>query len=317
MLALLMAAAALQALSQEDNGPILRPRVHPAKPSGATLLVLCDLACEWKLDGEAKGRIEAGGSAKAKVELGQHFVVAVTEDGVDQVKQFSEVKSTGQTAISLELVPVRDARLKAEKEARDKAEAEAKAQTEREAREKAEQEARVRAASEQIERELQQQRNRATELANRGYRLYSYPEDGFSAYFPRTPGMQTKNIPTQTGSSEMHQYSAEDSSTALMVFVNDYGAQLAGQDPEMVLERVKKGALTASKSRLLNERKITLGGHPGLEFESESATMHFSVRYYLVGSTLYQTMVVALLANPYADAAQFHDSFQLIDRVPR
>ena len=171
MLALLIGAASLPALSQQDNGPILRPRVQPSRPSVATLLVLCDLPCNWRLDGEARGRIEGGGSAKAKVELGQHFVVATTEDGVDQVKLFSEVKSTGQTIVNLELMPVRSARLKAEKDARDKAELEAKANAEREAREKAEQEARVRAASEQIERELQQQRNRATDLVGRGYAL--------------------------------------------------------------------------------------------------------------------------------------------------
>ena len=123
-----------------------------AKPeAGATLLVLSDLACNWKLDGEAKGRIDAGGSAKSKVELGQHLVAAATEDGEDQAKLFSEVKADGQTVVNIELKPVRDARLKAEKEARDKAR--------QEAREKAEKEAQDNAAlhqqkKEQEEREL-------------------------------------------------------------------------------------------------------------------------------------------------------------------
>jgi hypothetical protein len=87
-----------------------------AKPAGATLLVMCDMACDWKLDGEAKGRIEAGGSARTKVEIGQHLVAAATEDGADQVKQLSEVKAEGQTVVSLELKPVRDTRLKARQE---------------------------------------------------------------------------------------------------------------------------------------------------------------------------------------------------------
>jgi hypothetical protein len=113
LLAVVIGAALLPALSQQDEGPILRPK---PKPASATLLVMCDLACNWKLDGEVKGRIEAGGSAKAKVELGQHVVVAATEDGADQVKQLSEIKANGQTIVSIELEPVRDARLKAEKE---------------------------------------------------------------------------------------------------------------------------------------------------------------------------------------------------------
>ena len=53
------------AAAQQDEGPILRPKKPPAKPAAATLLAMCDLACNWKLDGEAKGHIDAGGSAKA------------------------------------------------------------------------------------------------------------------------------------------------------------------------------------------------------------------------------------------------------------
>jgi hypothetical protein len=113
---------ALSAFAQQDEGPILLPRKPVAKPAGATLLVLCDLACTWKLDGETRGRIEAGGSAKAKVELGQHLVVAATEDGIDQVKQLSKVEERGQTIVSIELKPVRDARLKAEQPVRNHAE---------------------------------------------------------------------------------------------------------------------------------------------------------------------------------------------------
>jgi hypothetical protein len=99
-------------MAQQDEGPILLPKKQEVKPAGATLLVLCDLTCNWKLDGEAKGRIDAGGSVKAKVELGKHLLVAVTQDGIDQVKLVSEVKTSGQTIVSLALEPVRDARLK-------------------------------------------------------------------------------------------------------------------------------------------------------------------------------------------------------------
>jgi len=76
-------------MAQQDDVPILRPKSQITKPTSATVLVTCDLACNWTLDGEAKGRIEAGGSAKVKVELGQHIVIAVTEDGVDKVQQNS------------------------------------------------------------------------------------------------------------------------------------------------------------------------------------------------------------------------------------
>lgn len=131
------AFAVISMAAQQDEGPILTPKKAPSKAtSNATLLVICDLACSWRLDGETKGRIDAGGSAKAKVELGQHIVVATSEDGADQVKQISEVKGIGQMVVNIELQLVRDARLEAERDAQD-----------REKREQQERESQARSAS--------------------------------------------------------------------------------------------------------------------------------------------------------------------------
>jgi len=109
-----MATATVQLMAQQDEGPILRPKKPAAKPTVATLLVMCDLACNWKLDGETKGHIDAGGAAKATVELGQHVVFAATDDGADQTQQFREIKVSGQTVVTIELKPVRAARLQAQ-----------------------------------------------------------------------------------------------------------------------------------------------------------------------------------------------------------
>lgn len=65
-----------QQSQQQDEGPILRPKTSPAKPATPTLLVSCDLACNWTLDDTAKGHIDAGASVKAKVKAGQHTVTA-------------------------------------------------------------------------------------------------------------------------------------------------------------------------------------------------------------------------------------------------
>jgi hypothetical protein len=154
VLAAAFTTAAFPALAQQDDIPILRPKSQITKPAGATLLVMCDLACNWTLDGETKGRIEAGDSAKAKVEIGQHIVIAVTEDGADKVKQFSEVKLSGQTVVSIELKHVRDVRLKVEQQARDKTLQEQLDQADQEeARIEATQAAPAKATREQQERE--------------------------------------------------------------------------------------------------------------------------------------------------------------------
>jgi hypothetical protein len=297
---------AVMAAAQQDEEPILRPKTPAAKPAAATLLVLCDLACNWKLDGDAKGRIDAGGTAKAKVEFGQHVVIAATEDGADQIQQISEIKARVQTVANMQLKPVRDARLKAEQEARDKAD--------REAKDKADREAREQAAREQ--KEKQEQRDHAAEPNSQGMTLHSYPADGFSAYFPRDPGMEKSTVPTPDGSTaEQHSYSVEVGNSTLMIVVSDYGASHAGMDPDMVIQRVKKGFLSGSKAHLVSEKKITLGTYNGLEFEAKTQAISFSVRLYFVGTRLYQIVVGSPLGEPYADTKRFLESFQLIDRV--
>jgi TPR repeat protein len=116
-----MATTTVQLMGQQGEGPILLPKKPAAKPAAATLLVMCDLACNWKLDGETKGHIDAGGAAKARVEFGQHVVVAATDDGADQTQQFSEIKVSGQTVVTIELKPVRAARLHAQQIAQEEA----------------------------------------------------------------------------------------------------------------------------------------------------------------------------------------------------
>jgi hypothetical protein len=102
-------------VAQQNEVPILKPKAKLV--TAATLLVMCDLACNWKLDGETKGRIDAGGSAKAKVELGQHALLAVTDDGLDKVEKDIEIKIAGQTIFRVELQPVRNDRIQAQEDA--------------------------------------------------------------------------------------------------------------------------------------------------------------------------------------------------------
>ncbi len=148
---------------QQDEGPILQPKAKP------TLQVSCDLACNWKLDGTAKGNIAAGATVTAKISPGQHTVTAETEDALDKAENEVKVKIGGQTVAHIWLQPVRDARLKAEQvakdkaeqEAKDKADAEAKAKAAQEAQAKAEQEARDKAAQEAKAKADQEARDKA------------------------------------------------------------------------------------------------------------------------------------------------------------
>lgn len=129
----------LRVEGQQDGDVTVEIHAKSKPETLPTLLVMCDLACTLKLDGEVKGHIDAGGSAKLKVEPGEHMVEAATEDGVDRIKQPSTVRSTGQTMVYIEFQPIRDERFFDQQQALYKA-AKAKEQAEA-ARERAERDA--------------------------------------------------------------------------------------------------------------------------------------------------------------------------------
>jgi hypothetical protein len=147
------------------------------------------------------------------------------------------------------------------------------------------------------------------------WKAYSYPSDGFIASFPSEPQLQKRDVSTAKGSFELRSYIAEIEPVAIFVGVCDYGAAAAGEAPDTMLQGAKDGALKNSSSHLTREKQITLGIYKGLEFEAESDSAHFYARIYVVGDTLYQTLVVYPIDKPYTDTVRFLDSFQLIARV--
>ncbi len=147
------------------------------------------------------------------------------------------------------------------------------------------------------------------------WQTYSYPADGFSAAYPSQPQMSKKDVPTAKGSFELRAYLAEENQAALFVGVCDYGSAISDRTPDQVLDGAQQGAIDNVKAHLLSGKTITLGVYPGREFEAENDSMHFSARIYLVGSTLYQTLIASPLGTPYVNSTRFLDSFQLIPRV--
>jgi hypothetical protein len=147
------------------------------------------------------------------------------------------------------------------------------------------------------------------------WKSYSYPPDGFSAAFLSEPQFSKQNIPTDKGSFELRAYLAQDGQAALYVGVCDYGSAISDRTPDQVLDGAQQGAIDNVKAHLLSGKKIMLGAYPGRDFEAENDTLHFYARIYLVGTTLYQTLVAAPLGTPYASSTTFLNSFQLIPRV--
>jgi len=147
------------------------------------------------------------------------------------------------------------------------------------------------------------------------WKTYSYSTEGFSASFPSEPEAQKRNVDTQAGPFELRSYIVQNEAAALFVGICDYGEKVAGADPDLQLQNAKDGALQNSNSHLISEGKLTLGIYHGLRFESESDSAYFSARIYMIGTSLYQTLVVTPKGKRYPDETRFLDSFQLIPRT--
>jgi hypothetical protein len=147
------------------------------------------------------------------------------------------------------------------------------------------------------------------------WKQYVFSDDGFAATYPAPPDLQKKAVQTSAGEFELRSYSAQSGDTALIVAVCDYGKAVAGKTSDQMLLGAKNSTLSNSASRLVNEKKITLGANPGLQFEAENSAAHFTVRMYLVGTTLYQILVVSPINKPFNEAVRFLDSFQLATRT--
>lgn len=149
------------------------------------------------------------------------------------------------------------------------------------------------------------------------WKSYSYPTDGFEANYPTEPSLQKKDVDTQAGKFELRTYTTQIGGVALFIGVCDYGDAASAKNPDSLLQGAKNGALMNSSSHIKSERKIMLGANHGLEYEAESDSAHFTARIYMVGSTLYQTLVMFPLGKPYDDANRFLDSFELIPRTDK
>lgn len=147
------------------------------------------------------------------------------------------------------------------------------------------------------------------------WQTYNYSSDGFSISFPAAPTTNAQNVPTDKGTFELRAYVAQSGSSAMFAGVCDYGTIMNGADPNAVLQGAKKGAADNVKAHITTETNITLGIYPGVAFEAENDSLHFSVHIFYVGTTLYQILTASPLKEPYSGTTRFLNSFQLIPRT--
>jgi Protein of unknown function (DUF1566) len=81
----------------------------------ATLVVVADLACTWKLDGQDKGELAVDAPVKVPVDFGKHTVEAITLDGLDHWQIVVDASKPQEEIVATELLAVRAIRESASK----------------------------------------------------------------------------------------------------------------------------------------------------------------------------------------------------------
>jgi hypothetical protein len=88
-----------------------------AGPGPSTLVVSCDLACRWQVDGAEQGTIQPGNPGTSPATPGDHVVTATTLDGRDRLSQSLTAVGGTRTAVSFSLKQAHDVRIDRVKEA--------------------------------------------------------------------------------------------------------------------------------------------------------------------------------------------------------
>jgi hypothetical protein len=141
---------------------------------------------------------------------------------------------------------------------------------------------------------------------------------GFSVKLPGKPIEQTKTIPTIFGPTDLTvlEAVAPKQEACYAVGYIDYPAQVLQlvqeDDVQDLLKVTGAGAVQAVDGKVVSEKEIRLGAHPGREFDADildgKATLR--LRVYLVKQRLYMVMAVAPKGEP-AGFGDFFGSFKL------
>ncbi len=146
---------------------------------------------------------------------------------------------------------------------------------------------------------------------------FDFEEGNFSIMFPEEPEGQTESVPTAIGTLETRIYMVEQKDMAFLVNFVDYPPEVVEmQDVQTMLDGGVQGAVSNVGGTLLNQRDLTLNGHPGREIQAEATVegeeVVFKARIYIVENRLYMIQALSYKADASSpDLDKFLDSFQL------
>lgn len=153
------------------------------------------------------------------------------------------------------------------------------------------------------------QRSGGTESGD-GWKEYKYPDDGFAISAPSKPVPEphTEEDPGYRG------YVINYGNHTVVEFFTSPYSMWGYLSPAEKLQRLEESQTNGTTSKLVSEKKISLGGNPGIELEVESTGFHTRSRWYVVNDKILALYSSASSDAPFAsDTDRMFDSLRLLD----
>jgi hypothetical protein len=153
----------------------------------------------------------------------------------------------------------------------------------------------------------------STATAQNEWVAFSPDGGNFTVMLPGTPKTEVKQETSTLGPYTIHGSTLNAGGVFYLVVYVDYAPTLR-LDVQGEINANRDNFLKGVKgSTLINEKKITLGSHPGLEFTADIGTdRHVVSRIYVVGQRPYQLVAVVSKGADLTNANKFLSSFKLL-----
>ena len=128
---------------------------------------------------------------------------------------------------------------------------------------------------------------------------------GFSVLFP---GKATETVEKKT-SSPLHSFNVTAGRATYIASYSDY---LPGKlDPTTALTANRDKFNKSLQATLISSREITVNGHAGIEFTSETPAANVKSQLFLIGNRMYQTVAFVFRdVDETRNVNRFFDSFK-------
>ena len=146
------------------------------------------------------------------------------------------------------------------------------------------------------------------------WKEFASKEGRFKVLMPSEPTHRENETESDFGKGTLIMETVEHSGGMFGANYCDYPAEIKKHSPDRVLDSSRDGCVANLDGKLVSEKKIKLGEHPGRDIQVEVDGKHiFRARVYLVGQRLYQVVVFGPkeLATS-KDAEKFLKSFELV-----